>query len=109
MTYQITVNAGVKDLVAPNGNRYQGGNAFTISDREYGLLSATSASLFSHSYLGGTVSHQVTIAPGLTNVVLPNGLRYNAGAVVTLSDEQYSTISPAAKAALFSADTTTLT
>jgi hypothetical protein len=109
MTYQLTVNAGVKDLVAPSGNRYQGGAVFTVSDREYGLLSTTSSSLFSHSYLGGTVSHQVTITAGLTNVTLPNFGRYKGGDVVTLSDEQYSTISAAAKSALFSADTTTLT
>lgn len=109
MTYQITVNAGVKDLVAPNGNRYQGGSVFTISDREYGLLSTTAGTNFTHSYLGGTVSHQVTIAAGLTNVVLPNGSRYKTGDVVVLSDEEYSTISAAAKSALFSADTTVLT
>jgi hypothetical protein len=51
----------------------------------------------------------VTIAAGKTNVVLPNGVRYKAGDVVVLSDEEYSTISAAAKAALFSADSTTLT
>lgn len=109
MTWQLTVNAGVKDYAAPNGNRYQAGAVFTVSDREYGLMSAGGRALIAPSYLGGTVSHQVTIASGKTNVVLPNLGRYKAGDVVTLSDEQYSTISAGAKAALFSADTTTLT
>jgi len=109
MTYTVTLKAGTKDVLLPNGNRYQATNAPTLSDREYGLLSVNAGALVTHSYLGGTVSHQVTIAAGKTNVVLPNGVRYKAGDVVVLSDEEYSTISAAAKAALFSADSTTLT
>jgi hypothetical protein len=109
VTYQLTANAGVKNLIAGNGNRYQAGAVFTVSDREYGQMDANGRSLVAESYLGGTVSHMVTIASGKSNVVLPNGGRYKAGDVVVLSDEEYSTISAAAKAALFSADTTTLT
>jgi hypothetical protein len=109
VSYQLTVNAGVKNFVAPNGNRYAAGGVFTLSDREWGLMSASAQALVAHTYLGGNVSHTVTIASGKTNVVLPNGGRYKAADVVVLSDEEYSTISAAAKAALFSADTTTLT
>jgi hypothetical protein len=109
VTYQLTVNGGVKNFVAPNGNRYQAGAVLTVSDREYGLMGAGGRALVAEVYSGGTVSHTVTIASGKTNVVLPNGNRYKAGDVVVLSDEEYSTISAAAKAALFSADTTTLT
>ena len=118
MTYSVTVKTGVRDFVAPNGIRYQAGDSLTLSDREYGLLApgAVTSSLQPGpggngvtGYLGGTVSHQVTILANLTNVVLPNGIRYDGGAVVVLSDEEYSLLTPPAKAALFSADTTTLT
>jgi hypothetical protein len=34
----------------------------------------------------------VTVASGLKNVVLPNGLRYSAGESATLSDDEYSTV-----------------
>ena len=116
MTYSFTVNAGVKNLVVPSGERYQPGDALTLTDEEYGRLTAGARSLLtpgagttSSGYLGGTVSHQVTLAGGTKNVVLPDGLRHKAADVVVLSDAQYSTIPAAAKAALFSADTTTLT
>ena len=116
MTYSFTVSAGVHGLVAPNGQRYMAADAFTLTDEEYGRLTPGAAALLaagagatSSGYLGGTVSHQVTIAGGKQNVVLPDGLRHEAGDVVVLSDAQYSTIPAAAKSALLSADTTTLT
>lgn len=116
MTYSFTVDAGTDGLVAPDGQRYRAGDAFTLSDAEFGLLTEMAKALLSPGeggsstgYLGGTVSHQVTLAEGTDNVVLPDGLRHRAGDVVVLSDEEYSTIPAAAKAALFSADTTTLT
>jgi hypothetical protein len=110
MTYQLTVNSGKANVIAPNGDRYQAGQSFTVTDDQYGNIRAsTITALFAKTYLGGTVSHMVTIASGKQNVVLPNGRRANAGDVVVLSDAQYSTIDAAAKAALFSADTTTLT
>ena len=116
MTYSLTVDSGTDGLVAPNGQRYAAGAAFTLADAEFGLLTAgartklaAGAGGTSTGYLGGTVSHQVTIASGTVNVVLPDGLRHKAGDVVVLSDQEYSTIPAAAKSALFSADTTTLT
>lgn len=116
MTYSLVVNAGAGNFAAPNGQRYAAGAAFTLTDAEFGLLTAgAKAGLTAGSggtatgSLGGTVSHQVTIAAGLGNVVLPDGLRHKAGDVVVLSDQEYSTIPASAKAALFSADTTTLT
>jgi hypothetical protein len=115
MTYALTVNAG-HSLVAPDGIRHPAGDAFTLTDAGFGLLTAGAKTILSPGaggtgtgYLGGTVSHQVTIASGLGNVVLPNGLRYKAGAVVVLSDEEYSLIAPATASALFSSDTTSLT
>ncbi len=117
MTYSLAVNAGTANFVAPNGQRYDAGADFTLSDREYGLLTPSAKAVLSPGpggnattgYLGGTVSHQVTIAAGLKDVVLPNGIAYQGGDVVVLSDEEYSTIPAAAKSTLFSADTTTLT
>lgn len=120
MTYAFTVNAGVRGFVAPNGQRYRPGDAFTLTDEEFGRLTAGAKVLLTHASdgaitstatgsVGGTVSHQVTLAAGTSNVVLPDGLRHKAGDVVVLSDQEYSTIPAAAKAALFSADTTTLT
>jgi hypothetical protein len=53
------------------------------------------------------VSRTVTLKSTVKDVVLPNGLRYGPSAVVVLSDQQYSTISPAAKAALFASDVVT--
>ena len=47
--------------------------------------------------------YQVTLKAGLKDVALPNGLRYKAGDIVTLSDDHYARITPAAAAALFSA------
>lgn len=117
MTYSVTVNAGVSGFTAPNGIRYRPADQFTLSDREYSLLTAGAKALLTPGpggtvptgYLGGTVSHQVTVNSGLKNVVLPNGIRYGAGAVVVLSDEEYNLVPAYARAALFSADTTTLT
>jgi hypothetical protein len=117
MTYALTVKTGESNIACPDGQRRKAGDQFTVSDREYGLMTTAGVALFSPGpggtvptgYLGGTVSHQVTINTGLKNVVLPNGNRYKAGDVVVLTDEEYSTIPAAAKSALFSADTTTLT
>lgn len=116
MTYSLTVNTGVHGFVAPNGQRYKAGDAFTLTDAEFGRLTAGAKALLtagsgatSTGSLGGTVSHQVTLASGTDNVVLPDGLRHKAGDVVVLSDQEYSTIPASAKSALFSADTTTLT
>lgn len=44
----------------------------------------------------------VTIASGLTNIVLPNGGTYKTGDVVVLSDDQYSKISSSVSALIFS-------
>lgn len=116
MTYTLTVNAGVHGFVAPNGIRYFAGQGFTLPDDDFGKLTAGAKTLLTAGAggtatgsLGGDVSHQVTINAGLKNVVLPNGLRYSAGAVVVLSDAEYSLIPAAAHATLFSSDTTTLT
>jgi hypothetical protein len=115
MTYALTVNAG-ESVVAPDGIRHPAGDSFTLTDAEFGTLTAGAKGLLTAGnggtatgYLGGTVSHQVTIAAGLSNVVLPNGLRYTAGDTAVLSDEEYSLIAPAAASALFSSDTTSLT
>lgn len=116
MTYTFTVNSGVHGLAAPNGIRYSAGQGFTLTDEQFGALTAGAKTLLTAGaggtatgFLGGDVSHQVTVHSGLKNVVLPNGLRYPAGAVVVLSDAEYSLIPQAALATLFSADTTTLT
>lgn len=109
MTYTATVAGGKKDVVLPNGSRYQVGAAVVLSDDENAMLSAGAlASLVTDAPLGGTASYAVTIAAGKKDVVLPDGLRHQAGAVVTLSDDEYSTISPAAKAALFSSTVVTV-
>jgi hypothetical protein len=113
MTYTLTVGAG--PVVMPNGVRYKAGAAFTLSDAEFGLLTAGGKALLtagaggtSTGSLGGTVSHQVTVTSALDNVVLPNGLRYKGGAVVVLSDDEYGLIPAGALSSLFSADTTSL-
>jgi hypothetical protein len=46
---------------------------------------------------------QVTVQSALGEVVLPDGLRYQGGAVVVLSDEEYGQLSAHAVASLFSA------
>jgi hypothetical protein len=45
---------------------------------------------------------QVTVQSGLKEVVLPDGLRYQGGAVVVLDDAQYGQLSASAVSALFS-------
>jgi hypothetical protein len=52
------------------------------------------------------MSRQVTITSGKRDVLLPNGLRYQAGAVVILSDTEYSMLSATFKASFLSSDTT---
>lgn len=49
--------------------------------------------------------YTVTIATGKIDVMLPNGMRAQAGDVSFLSDEQYSRLSPTGIATLFSAVT----
>ena len=113
MTYQLTVKAGLIDVVGPDSQRHQGGDVFIVSDRQYGNIPASAkAACYTAFYLAGTVSHQVTIASGLRDVVLPvkpGGKRCTGGDVVVLSDEEYGTIPASARTALFSADTTSLT
>lgn len=46
--------------------------------------------------------YSVTLKPGLQDVVLPNGNRYQGGDVVNLSDEHYGQIPAATRAAVFS-------
>jgi hypothetical protein len=115
MTYSLTVNSGTDSVVMPNGIRYAAGADFTLADEDFGLLTAGAKELLtagaggtSTGSLGGDVSHQVTVTADLDNVVLPNGLRYKGGAVVVLSDAEYSLIPATALSALFSANTTTL-
>lgn len=107
MTYSVTVTAGTKDVVLPNGNRYQGGAVVALSDDEYSELSAGALRnlISAASYLGQAVTRTIFIKGTASNVVLPNLQRYNGGASVTLSDAQYSTIDAAAKAAWFASDT----
>lgn len=116
MTYALTVNSGTDGIVMPNGIRYAAGAEFTLTDDDFGLLTAGAKSVLtagaggtSTGSLGGTVSHQVTIASGLDNVVLPNGLRYTAGDVTVLSDAEYGLIPAGALSSLFSSDSTSLT
>lgn len=47
----------------------------------------------------------VTINSGVRDVVMPNGIRYGGGAVVTLSDQDYSKLSATFKAATLASDT----
>lgn len=119
MTYALTVNAGVTGFVTPDGQRRKAGDQFTLTDAEYGLLTAGAKSKLTPGpggtagtgSLGGTVSHQVTVS--VNGTVLPDGIRHKAGDVVVLSDQEYSTIPAAAKVGgsspVLSADTTTLT
>lgn len=46
----------------------------------------------------------VTISGAVRDIVLPNGIRYGPGAVVTLSDQDYSKLSSTFKASTLSAD-----
>jgi hypothetical protein len=115
MTYALTVSDGTGPIVMPNGLRYSDGDSFTLADEDFGLLTAAAKGLLAAGSggtetgsLGGDVSHQVTITSGLANVVLPNGIRYAGGAVVVLSDAEYSLIPSGALSGLFSDDTTDL-
>jgi hypothetical protein len=48
------------------------------------------------------VSYTVVLKTGLSGVVLPNGIRYDGGASVALSDDEMSVLSAAEQSALFS-------
>jgi hypothetical protein len=103
VTYAVTIAPGLKDVVLPNGSRYQAGDVVVLSDAEFAQLSPTSGPLFSDTQTLGTVDYRATIAAGKTNVVLPTGLRYQPGDWVALSDAEYSTMpSPAVIGDLFS-------
>ena len=96
MTYTVTIAGGKKDVVLPNGGRYQAGAVVTLSDEEYAQLSLTAVpGLMTSSFLGGDYTHTVTIEAGQSNVVLPNGIRYSGGQIAVLSDDEWSTV-PAA-------------
>jgi hypothetical protein len=48
MAWQVTLNSGLKEVVLPDGLRYQGGATVVLSDADYGQLSAHAvSSLFS--------------------------------------------------------------
>jgi hypothetical protein len=55
MAWQVTVSSGLKEVVLPDGLRYQGGAVVVLNDAQYGSLSANAvATLFSSvSQLGG--------------------------------------------------------
>jgi hypothetical protein len=111
MPYQVTIASGKKDVLLPNGLRYKTGDVVTLADDHYALITpAAAAALFSataHTGGGGSVSRTVTLKAPLKDVVLPNGIRYQGGAVVVLSDAQYSLMTATARTALFSADVVT--
>ena len=108
MTWMVTLDSGDREVVLPNGLRYQGTAEIVLSDDWYGQLSAAALeSLMSASYLGGIVSYTVTIAEGASGVALPDGLLHKAGDAVTLADWQYSAVPPAAGALFSSVATAT--
>lgn len=46
--YSVTLKAGLKDVVLPNGNRYQGGDVVILSSEHYGVIPAsTKTAVFS--------------------------------------------------------------
>jgi hypothetical protein len=51
------------------------------------------------------MAHLITLDTGLSNIALPNGLRYDGGAQVLLSDEEYSFLTASFKSTYLSADT----
>jgi hypothetical protein len=107
VTYQLTTAAG--NVVAPNGQRYGAAAATVVlSDAEYAQLSASAAAndFTGSTYLGDQVTYQCTLKSTVSNVVLPNQLRYGASAVAILSDAEYAQLSPTAISGLFSSVTT---
>jgi len=38
VAYSVTLNVGLKDVVLPNGQRYQGGTVVVLSDEEFSVL-----------------------------------------------------------------------
>jgi hypothetical protein len=110
MTWMVTLDSGDREVVLPNGLRYQGSAEVVISDRWYSRLSAAAlGALMSASYLGGIASYTVTMAEGASSVALPDGLLHKSGDVVTLSDEQYSILTPSSVERLFSSVATAVT
>jgi len=109
MTYEVTLDGGDREIVLPNGLRYQGAAQVVLSDGQYSELSAGAlASLLSASYLGGVASYAVTLNSGLGNIVLPDGLRYRGGAVAELADDEYSILTPNSVSTLFSSVSVTV-
>lgn len=46
--YSVTLKAGLKDVVLPNGGRYQGGDVVILSAEHYSVIpAATRAAVFS--------------------------------------------------------------
>jgi hypothetical protein len=109
VTWTVTLDGGDREVVLPNGLRYQGAAEVVLSDRWYAQLSAAAlASLATAESLGGIAAYTVTVADGVSMAVLPDGLPHKAGDVVTLSDEQWSAVTPSAAEALFSSVATTV-
>lgn len=64
MTYAVTVNAGLKNVVLPDGLRHQGGDVVTLTDEQYGMLSPGA--------LASLVSSAGDAAAGKSLVALPS-------------------------------------
>ncbi|MFE0490218.1 hypothetical protein [Streptomyces griseoaurantiacus] len=46
--YSVTLKTGLKDVVLPNGGRYQGGDVVVLSAEHYGMIpAATRTAVFS--------------------------------------------------------------
>lgn len=104
----VAVNAGAREVVLPNGLRYQGGDSgIVLSGDQYARLSPGAP--VTAAALGGTASYACTVRAGLHGVLLPTGQRAKGGDSVTLADWQYGLMTAEAVASIFSSVTRSVT
>ena len=86
MPYSVTINNGLKDVVLPNGVRYQGGAVVTLSDAEYAQMSAHAvATLFGNVGDLGSVPQVLATLPSAAYTSAQSPLAISTSTVDSLA------------------------
>lgn len=56
MAYTVTLQPGLKDVLMPNGTRYQGGDVVILTTEQYGVIPAATRAVVIASVVGGAES-----------------------------------------------------
>lgn len=85
MGYVVTVAAGKRDVVLPNGLRYQGGAVVTLSDQEYEKLSASAVSSLFSNVAGSDIGPQVLLSLPSASYPASNAVTFQTSSVQNIA------------------------